>query len=43
MCRLFAERRAESSVRFPRPVAGPVAVGAGRYRGLGLFAADGDA
>lgn len=27
-------------VRFARPVAGPLAVGAGRYRGFGLFAAD---
>jgi CRISPR-associated protein Csb2 len=26
-------------VRFARPVAGPLAVGAGRYRGLGLFVA----
>lgn len=25
-------------IRFARPVAGPVAVGAGRYRGLGVFA-----
>jgi CRISPR-associated protein Csb2 len=28
-------------VRFPHPVSGPLAVGAGRYRGLGVFAADG--
>ncbi|MBI2806678.1 MAG: type I-U CRISPR-associated protein Cas5/Cas6 [Planctomycetes bacterium] len=27
-------------VRFPHPVPGPLAVGAGRYRGFGLFAAD---
>lgn len=27
-------------VRFRRPVRGPLAVGAGRYRGLGLFAAE---
>ena len=27
-------------VRFPHPVRGPLAVGAGRYRGLGLFAVD---
>jgi len=27
-------------VTFPQPVRGPVAVGAGRYRGLGLFAAE---
>lgn len=27
-------------VRFARPVRGPVAVGAGRYRGMGLFAAE---
>lgn len=27
-------------VRFSHPVAGPLAVGSGRYRGLGLFAAD---
>lgn len=27
-------------VRFPHPVAGPLAVGAGRYRGFGLFAID---
>ncbi|MSR33156.1 MAG: type I-U CRISPR-associated protein Cas5/Cas6 [Gemmataceae bacterium] len=29
-------------VRFPEPVQGPLAVGAGRYRGFGLFAADHD-
>jgi CRISPR-associated protein Csb2 len=29
-------------VRFPHPVRGPLAVGAGRYRGLGLFAAESD-
>lgn len=29
-------------VRFAREVRGPLAVGTGRYRGLGLFAADGD-
>jgi CRISPR-associated protein Csb2 len=29
-------------VRFPQPVRGPLAVGAGRYRGFGLFARDGD-
>ena len=28
-------------VRFARAVPGPLAVGAGRYRGFGLFAADG--
>jgi CRISPR-associated protein Csb2 len=28
-------------VTFPHPVRGPVVLGAGRYRGLGLFAADG--
>jgi CRISPR-associated protein Csb2 len=28
-------------VRFAHPVRGPLAVGAGRYRGLGLFAAEG--
>jgi CRISPR-associated protein Csb2 len=27
-------------VRFPHPIRGPLAVGAGRYRGLGVFAAD---
>jgi CRISPR-associated protein Csb2 len=27
-------------VRFPHPVHGPVAIGAGRYRGLGVFAAE---
>jgi CRISPR-associated protein Csb2 len=27
-------------VRFPHPIRGPLAVGAGRYRGLGLFAAE---
>lgn len=27
-------------VRFPHPVRGPLAVGAGRYRGVGLFATD---
>ena len=27
-------------VQFPHPVKGPLAVGAGRYRGLGLFAAE---
>lgn len=27
-------------VRFPRPVRGPLAIGAGRYRGFGLFAVD---
>ncbi|MSQ97280.1 MAG: type I-U CRISPR-associated protein Cas5/Cas6 [Gemmataceae bacterium] len=27
-------------VRFPHPVPGPLAVGAGRYRGFGLFAAE---
>jgi CRISPR-associated protein Csb2 len=27
-------------VRFPRPVRGPIAVGAGRYRGFGLMAID---
>jgi CRISPR-associated protein Csb2 len=27
-------------VSFPQPVAGPLAVGAGRYRGMGVFAAD---
>lgn len=27
-------------VKFPHPVAGPLAVGAGRYRGFGLFAAE---
>ena len=27
-------------VRFPQPVRGPLAIGAGRYRGLGLFAAE---
>jgi CRISPR-associated protein Csb2 len=25
-------------VRFPHPIRGPMAIGAGRYRGLGLFA-----
>jgi len=30
-------------VRFQHPVAGPLVVGAGRYRGLGVFAADGSA
>jgi CRISPR-associated protein Csb2 len=25
-------------VRFSRPIAGPLAIGAGRYRGMGLFA-----
>jgi CRISPR-associated protein Csb2 len=30
-------------VRFPHPIAGPLVVGAGRYRGLGVFAADGSA
>jgi CRISPR-associated protein Csb2 len=29
-------------VRFAHPVRGPLAVGAGRYRGLGLFAAESD-
>jgi len=29
------------SLRFPHPVAGPLALGAGRYRGMGLFAATG--
>jgi CRISPR-associated protein Csb2 len=29
-------------VRFAHPVRGPLAVGAGRYRGMGLFAAEGD-
>jgi hypothetical protein len=33
--------RCHVRVRFPRPMAGPLVVGAGRYRGLGLFAADG--
>jgi CRISPR-associated protein Csb2 len=28
-------------VRFPSPVSGPIAVGSGRFRGFGLFAADG--
>lgn len=27
-------------VRFPRPLQGPLAIGAGRYRGFGLFAAE---
>lgn len=27
-------------VRFPHPVSGPISVGAGRYRGFGLFAAE---
>ena len=27
-------------VRFPQAVGGPMAVGAGRYRGLGLFAGE---
>lgn len=30
-------------VRFPSPVKGPLAVGAGRYRGFGLFVSDPDA
>ncbi len=29
-------------VRFPHPIRGPLAVGAGRYRGLGLFATESD-
>ena len=29
-------------VRFPHPIPGPLAIGAGRYRGLGLFAAETD-
>lgn len=29
-------------VRFPEPVRGPLAVGAGRYRGIGVFAAEKD-
>lgn len=28
-------------VRFPHPIRGPLAIGAGRYRGLGVFAAEG--
>jgi CRISPR-associated protein Csb2 len=28
-------------VQFRRPIPGPLAIGAGRYRGLGLFAAEG--
>lgn len=35
--------RCHVRVRFPRPIAGPLVVGAGRYRGLGVFAADGSA
>ena len=27
-------------IRFSRPVAGPVVIGAGRYRGMGVFAAE---
>jgi len=27
-------------VHFAHPVKGPLAIGAGRYRGMGLFAAD---
>lgn len=27
-------------VRFPQPIAGPLVIGAGRYRGFGLFAAE---
>lgn len=27
-------------VRFPHPIRGPLAIGAGRYRGLGVFAAE---
>jgi CRISPR-associated protein Csb2 len=27
-------------VRFPHSVSGPLSVGSGRYRGLGLFAVD---
>jgi len=30
-------------VRFPYPIWGPLAIGAGRYRGLGAFAAEGEA
>jgi CRISPR-associated protein Csb2 len=33
--------RCHVRVRFPQPIAGPLVVGAGRYRGLGVFAADG--
>jgi CRISPR-associated protein Csb2 len=33
--------RCHVRVRFPRPIPGPLVVGAGRYRGLGVFAADG--
>ena len=28
------------TVTFPHPVSGPLAIGAGRYRGLGLFACE---
>ncbi len=33
--------RCHVRVRFPQPITGPLVVGAGRYRGLGVFAADG--
>jgi CRISPR-associated protein Csb2 len=33
-------RRFHVRVRFPHAIAGPLAVGAGRYRGLGVFAID---
>jgi CRISPR-associated protein Csb2 len=32
--------RSHIRVRFARPVSGPLAIGAGRYRGLGIFARD---
>lgn len=30
------------TIRFPRPIAGPLALGYGSHFGLGLFAPDGD-
>ena len=32
--------RCHVRIRFPHPIQGPLAIGAGRYRGLGLFAAE---
>lgn len=37
----LAGRASHVRVRFPHPVKGPLAVGAGRYRGMGVFAAEG--
>ena len=34
--------RVHVQVRFPAPVSGPIAVGSGRFRGFGLFAASKD-